>query len=159
MRVQRRKKNIMTLLEIMIVIFLIGLIGSVIGVNVKGSLEEGKAFKTKQGMEQIKEILLLEIDKGAKLANVISKPEYYLKRSGFCKDPAKLLKDGWGVSYTISEDTSENAESIIKIESESLKQYNIKKNKGKPTSTVEEDSYEDDFETEGVITGSSSSAS
>ncbi len=159
MRIQRRKKNVMTLLEIMIVIFLIGLIGSVIGVNVKGSLEEGKAFKTKQGMEQIKEILLLEIDKGAKLANVISKPEYYLKRSGFCKEPAKLLKDGWGVPYIISEDPSEEAESIIKVESQSLSTYNAKKNKGKPISNSAEDSYDDDSETQGVVTGSSSSDS
>ena len=41
-----QKKRALTLLEIMIVIVLIGIIGSVIGVNMKGSLDAGKAFKS-----------------------------------------------------------------------------------------------------------------
>ncbi len=54
----------MTLLEIMIVIVLIGLIGSVIGFNMKGSLDEGRAFKTRQAQEQIQDILMLEVARG-----------------------------------------------------------------------------------------------
>ena len=44
---KKKKQYALTLIEIMIVIVLIGLIGSVIGANMKGSLDEGKAFKTK----------------------------------------------------------------------------------------------------------------
>ena len=52
------KKRSVTLLEMMIVITLIGLIASVIGYNMKGSLDRGKAFKTEESQKQIKDILL-----------------------------------------------------------------------------------------------------
>src|SRR5689334_15528177 len=86
----------------MIVIFLIGLIGSVIGYNVKGSLEEGKAFRTEQGAAQIQDILSLEASYGTPLEEITKNPEFYLRRSGLCKDPKKLLKDGWGKEYTFT---------------------------------------------------------
>ena len=57
----RRKKRTLTLMEIMIVIVLIGLIGSVIGINMKGSLDKGRAFKTKEAIRQIDDIFSLEI--------------------------------------------------------------------------------------------------
>ena len=61
---KKKKQRPMTLLEIMIVIFIIGIIGSVIGYNMKGSLEEGKAFKTQEGIKQLYEIFHLEMAKG-----------------------------------------------------------------------------------------------
>ena len=45
----------------MIVMFLIALITGVIAYNYRGTLEEGKAFKTKAAMEKIETILSLEI--------------------------------------------------------------------------------------------------
>lgn len=98
---KKQKKHAITLLEIMVVIFLIGLIGSVIGFNVKGSLEEGKAFKTEQAISQIQDILLLELAEGADPEEVEAAPEDYLRKSGLCKDPAKLIKDGWGERFAI----------------------------------------------------------
>ncbi len=53
------KKRAITLLEIMIVIFLIALIGGVVGFNMKGSMDKGKAFKTSQAISRVKEILYL----------------------------------------------------------------------------------------------------
>ena len=93
-----KKKRAFTLLEIMIVIFLIGLIGSVIGYNMKGSLDQGKAFKTKQAMIKIRDLLELEIARSdpSDLAKVGTEAGAYLKKTGVVKNADKLLKDGWG---------------------------------------------------------------
>lgn len=101
---KRTKKRALTLLEIMIVIFLIGLIGSVIGYNMKGSLDEGKYFKSKHAAKQVRDILLLEVAKGTPRDDVIDikKAEKILKESGLVKNPEKLLKDGWGTTFTIT---------------------------------------------------------
>lgn len=93
----------MSLLEIMIVIFLIGLISSVVGFNLKGSLDKGKAFKTKQMKEQIQEILTLELAQHPEIISedIEQNPDKYLKHSPFIKDPKKALLDGWGKPFTI----------------------------------------------------------
>ncbi|MES2200349.1 MAG: type II secretion system protein [Chlamydiota bacterium] len=144
----KRKKKAITLLEIMIVIFLIGLIGSVIGYNVKGSLEEGKAFKTEQGALQIQDILSLEASDGTPLEEVVGNAEYYLTRSGLCKDPKKLLKDGWGKEYVM---TVNKKGTIIKIASPALAAHKKKKLGKNPTkqqeaAAKEKDESEDDQE-------------
>lgn len=139
----KRKKKAITLLEIMIVIFLIGLIGSVIGYNVKGSLEEGKAFKTEQGALQIQDILSLEASDGTPLEEIIERPGYYLKRSGLCKDYNKLLKDGWGKPYEI---TLINKGTAIKVSSPALAAHKIKK---RGTNTPPPKKEEDDDDQEG----------
>ncbi|NGX28681.1 MAG: hypothetical protein K940chlam1_00865, partial [Candidatus Anoxychlamydiales bacterium] len=91
-----RKKRPITLLEIMVVILLIGIITSVVGYNVKGSLEKGKVFKTKQAKMQIVDLLTLETAKGSNMDDVVKNPQKYLKNSGMAKDVDKLLVDGWG---------------------------------------------------------------
>lgn len=97
------RKRAMTLLEIMIVIFIIGIISSVIGYNMKGSLEKAKAFKTKEGIKKIKEIFELELAQGAaNLEDIVKHPDQVLKNSGLVSHPKDMLKDGWGVAYTIT---------------------------------------------------------
>lgn len=128
MKLFRQKKRSITLLEIMIVIFLIGLIGSVIGYNVKGSLESGKAFKSEHGAAQIRDILLLEASNGINLDVIVADPAKYLEESGLCKDSSKMLKDGWGQPYEITSDGVD-----IIVESKALKIYTDKKTaKSKP---------------------------
>ncbi|NGX47070.1 MAG: Type II secretion system protein G [Chlamydiae bacterium] len=97
-----KKKRAFTLLEIMIVIFLIGLIGSVIGYNMKGSLDEGKAFKTKHAKIKIKDILELEMARGVNPEDIVDHPEKFLKASGVVTNPGKMLLDGWGQKFEIS---------------------------------------------------------
>lgn len=121
----KRRKYSLTLLEIMIVIFLIGLIGSVIGYNVKGSLDEGKAFRSEQGASQIKDILLLEVAKGYDINTVISQKETFLSESGLVKDVKKILKDGWGEPYII--EVSKTGTDIL-VKSNRLSAYRLKKN-------------------------------
>lgn len=121
----KKRKRPITLLEIMIVIFLIGIIGSVVGYNIKGSLEKGKAFKTEQAIKRVREILLLELSLGHYPEND-DKPASYLathadialKASGLISDPNALLKDGWGVKLIIEpfEDESDFTISSPKLD-------------------------------------------
>lgn len=123
----RKKKYALTLLEIMIVIVLIGLIGSVIGYNMKGSLDEGRAFKTEYAMQQITDILMLEVAKGDEtIASIIENRAVHLHNSGLVKNVDKLLQDGWGQPFDITTDGS-----TISVTSTNLDHYRATKNKRK----------------------------
>jgi general secretion pathway protein G len=121
-----QKKRALTLLEIMIVIVLIGIIGSVIGVNMKGSLDKGKAFKTEQAMQQIQDILMLEVARGTSIDDVVKDPAKYLAASGLVKNPSKFINDGWDQPFDIKADGRGNGNIIVK--SEKLAFYKKKKN-------------------------------
>lgn len=95
------KRRYFTLIEMMIVIALIGLIGSVVAYNLKGSLDQGKVFKTEQAISQLSDILWLEISKGASFDDLSGQWTSYVKASPLVKDPNKLLVDGWNQPFTI----------------------------------------------------------
>jgi type II secretory pathway pseudopilin PulG len=119
------KKRFMTLLEIMIVILLIGVITSVVGYNMKGSLEKGKIFKTRQAKNQIKDLLLLEVAKGENIDEVVSDPEKFLQKSNLAKNPKNLLKDGWNDPFIITK----KDDSDINVKSKKLEALDKKNNK------------------------------
>ena len=119
-----KKKRAITLLEIMIVIFLIGLIRSVIGYNMKGSMDKGRAFKSEQGIERLTEILELTMAEHGMQVASFDDAEKCLGESQLAKDPNKLLKDGWGVPYTIQYEDGK-----LKITSEKLDAYREKQKK------------------------------
>ena len=111
----RRKKRSITLLEIMIVIVIIGLIGGVLGYQMKGSLDEGKAFKSREGAAKLESLLNLQMTSQDWVLNrLISNSEgkyvdeKYLKdclgSSGMIKDVDQFLKGGWGEPYLITLD-------------------------------------------------------
>lgn len=143
MKHKKRKQNL-TLLEIMIVIVLIGLIGSVIGFNMKGSLDEGKAFKSRQAKEQIRDILMLEVAQGANIEDVVKSKELYLQNSGLVKNPKNYLKDGWGTEFEVR--VGGRGHDTIVVESAKLKAYEQKKRanlgKGAPQAEQAEDEEE-----------------
>ena len=116
----------MTLLEVMIVIFIIGIISSVIGYNMKGSLEKAKAFKTKEGMKKVKEIFDLEMASGTTIQEVVADPGSALKASGLVSNVKDLLKDGWGKEYEVR--LSKNERDIM-LKSESYDRYLAKQKK------------------------------
>ncbi|MEM8727310.1 MAG: type II secretion system protein [Chlamydiota bacterium] len=100
-----KKKYAMTLLEIMIVIFIIGMIGSIVGYNMRGSLDSGKAFKTKEGCRKLYEIVQIESAQHGMLkddGNLSDRISTLLKNSGLVKNVKELMRDGWGEEYRFS---------------------------------------------------------
>lgn len=100
---KKKIKRAMTLLEVMIVIFIIGLVSSVVGYNMRGSLDEGKAFKTREGINKLYNIVHLELDskqieelelQGKDLNEGIKNA---LRNSGLVSRPGDYLVDGWKV--------------------------------------------------------------
>ncbi len=100
---KKKKKRSMTLLEIMVVIFIIGIIGSVIGYNMKGSMKKGKQFKTDYAAAKIAEVLTMECELNGLNPHAVAKDfENVLKESGMVKDVGKLIVDGYGEKYKVS---------------------------------------------------------
>lgn len=96
------KKRALSLIEMLIVMLLIGIIGSVIGFNMRGSAEKGRIFKTENGSRQVYDLLTLELAKTPESVDqILESPYAALKQSGSVSDPKKLLVDGWGKKYVI----------------------------------------------------------
>ena len=116
-----KQRRFMTLVEMMIVMFLIAMITGVIAYNYTGSLEEGKAFKTKTGIAKIKTILAMAAADGD-IENVKENWEQIVKRSPMVQNADELLKDGWGGDYQVNI-VEENSEKDIKIVSPKYEAY------------------------------------
>ena len=118
------RKRAFTLLEIMIVIFLIGLIGSVVGFNMKGSMDEGKVFKTKQAMQQVEDILTMQLAEGEVTAEEIREDFLAcLEKCNLVKSPETLSKDGWNQRFIVTID----GQSQVHVRSEKYNAYLAKK--------------------------------
>lgn len=101
MRRERRKKRAITLIEIMIVILLIGLIGGALAYNMRGSLEEGRAFKTRQNKSRLYDLLMLEYAQGDRnLKEIADQWSHIIKQSPLVKGD-DLLKDGWNEPFRV----------------------------------------------------------
>lgn len=108
----KKKKKSFTLVELMVVIVIIGLIGSVVTYNVRGSLEKGKRFKTEQAAKMIHDVVDMEVATGLKsLKDFEKSPAKFLKDSGMVKDAKMILKDGWGAPFHF--DISEEGALVI----------------------------------------------
>ena len=100
------RKRYITLLEIMVVIFLIGVIGGIIGINVKNSMNKAKKTQTKIAAEKIKDALMYAIADGANPNAVEKAPEDFLKDSPLIRGTTdneikKLMTDGKGERFGI----------------------------------------------------------
>lgn len=103
MKLYQFKRRCITLIEIMIVMFLIALIAGVITYNYRGSLDEGKAFKTKAAIDKVETILNLSIAEDPRLAeNIQSEWVKVIESSPLVKNPGDLTKDGWGNPFQVS---------------------------------------------------------
>ena len=121
------KKQFITLVEMMIVMFLIAMITGVIAYNYTGSLEEGKAFTTKAGINKIHDVLgLYYASHPDKLESVETEWQGILKQSNLVKNANELTKDGWGNTYEVNLDN----ETEIVITSAKYKAYLEKKGSG-----------------------------
>ncbi|NGX42104.1 MAG: hypothetical protein K940chlam7_00381 [Chlamydiae bacterium] len=108
------QRRFVTLIEMMIVMFLIALIIGVVGYNYRGTLEEGKAFKSKAGIERLGTILNLAAAENAEILDDIeSNWKGIVERSPLVQSPSALIKDGWGKEYSV---TIEDGEIIVRSE-------------------------------------------
>lgn len=125
-KIKKIKKRPITLIEIMIVMFLIALITGVLAYNYRGSLEEGKKFKTQAAMEKLETILNLAVAQDPRLMeNIEENWEEIVESSPLVQNPRELEVDGWGYRYTVSKDPNGH----IAIESEGYQEYLMKKGK------------------------------
>ena len=121
------KKRFITLVEMMIVMFLIAMITGVIAYNYTGSLEEGKAFKTKAGIEKIHTILDLRLATHPEdREHIESRWRDIVESSQLVKNAKDLIKDGWGFEYQVGKDSNGD----IEIKSEKYDAYQNTKGKG-----------------------------
>lgn len=118
MKIKILKKRFVTLIEMMIVMFLIALITGVIAYNYSGSLDEGKAFKTKAGIEKLETILNLEAAKDPSLLENISQWQDYIRSSPLVQNVNALTKDGWGYDYRVDVE-----DGVIKVSSDKYSEY------------------------------------
>lgn len=95
------KKKPFTLLEIIIVIFLITLITGAIGYNMKGALDKGKVFRTEQAIEQLQDLFLMCVAEGESTDTILKYPAETLQKYGLAKNPKKIVQDGWGSPFRI----------------------------------------------------------
>lgn len=96
------------MIEMMIVMFLIALIIGVIGYNYRGTLEEGKAFKTKAGIEKLETILNLAVAENPGLLDDIeSNWQDIIKNSPLVSNTNALIRDGWGQEYKVTVEDNE----------------------------------------------------
>lgn len=119
------QRRFVTLIEMMIVMFLIAMIAGALAYNFQGSLDEGKAFKTKSGIEKLETVLNLEISKHPGHANeVLSNWRAAVSASPIVKDPQSLIKDGWGDDYDVSLDADGGVQVTSKKYDEYLRTHN-----------------------------------
>ena len=132
-----KKHYTMTLIEIMVVIFIIGLVGSVLAYNMRGSLDQGKAFKTKEAAKRLYEIILLEKDIPRSSTEkdieflatkdhdtLFEKVKEIVINSDLIRHPKDIMQDGWGTPFIFKYDDTHKD---IRFSSEKYETYCEKK--------------------------------
>jgi general secretion pathway protein G len=99
----RKSRRSLTLIEVMIVLFLIGMVISVLTYSMKGSMDEGKCFKARQRALQIEQLLMMvAAQTNESLEAVASDPAAYLERTGMVKKGTEFMTDPWGKPMLVS---------------------------------------------------------
>ncbi|MCH9634247.1 MAG: hypothetical protein S4CHLAM7_09920 [Chlamydiae bacterium] len=99
----KKKRNALTLIEIMLVIILIGIVGGALTVNLKGAVKKGKTFKTEETKRKIESILELALLEGYSPGDLSENWVAHVKASPLMKikgDPSEIL-DGWGKPFSV----------------------------------------------------------
>lgn len=97
-----KRKQSITLIEMMVVITLIGIIGGALAFNMRGSIHKGKVFQSEQNCAQVYDVLMMEYATGGlSLEEVVANKEAILTGAAWCKDGKKLLKDAWGEDLVV----------------------------------------------------------
>lgn len=113
------RKRYITLIEIMIVMFLIALITGALAYRFGGALEKGYAFKTKANIERLEAILNLAIaENPSLLQNIESDWQNIVDKSPLVKDAKSLKTDGWGYLFKV-----DNVDGQIEVHSVKYEDY------------------------------------
>lgn len=106
MKKYKRKQSI-TLIEMMVVITLIGIVGGALAFNMRGSIQKGKVFQSEQNCAKIYDILMMEYATGSlSLREIVDRKEAVLEGAAWCKEGKKLLKDAWGEDIIVKVNAS-----------------------------------------------------
>ncbi|MCE5294235.1 MAG: type II secretion system GspH family protein [Chlamydiales bacterium] len=125
---QKRKKRAVTLIEMIVVMLLIATITGALAYNYNASLNEGKAFKTREGISRIKTILALTLAENNELSpsELESSWKNYVEGSPLAGKSKDLLTDGWGKPYDVHLE-EQNGEQVITVRSAALDAFEKQK--------------------------------
>lgn len=119
------RRNI-TLIEVMIVMFLIALIIGAVAYNYQGATEKGRAFKTETGMKRLEEILTIALLDTPKAEDDLeSNWEQLVRQSPLVSNPNAAIYDGWGNKYDVTIDNNGQ----VKVTSQAYDEY-LRRTKG-----------------------------
>lgn len=99
----KRKRNTLTLIEMMLVIVLVGIVGGALAFNLKGAITKGKSFKTEETRKKIDSVLNLALLEGASPEELEKEWLSYVKNSPLLKVSPNQEKiyDGWGKPFRV----------------------------------------------------------
>lgn len=104
----KKIRRALTLIEMLIVIALIGIIGSALAYNMGAGLNKGKEFRSEQNRRKVRNVLDYEIfNNGHDPHEVVQNWKEYVSHSSLIDRDQKLedlFKDGYGGEYHVSYD-------------------------------------------------------
>jgi general secretion pathway protein G len=126
MKNQRKlKKRAVTLIEMIVVMLLIAMITGALAYNYNSSLNEGKAFKTKEAISRIKTIIALELAENP--LRDISDWRQIVTESPLGGKGESFLRDGWGEEFQVSiTDNPDDGQEVV-VSSKNYASYLAKK--------------------------------
>lgn len=124
MQIKQVKRRFLTLIEMMIVMFIIALITGGLAYRYVGSLDESRAFKTKVAIDRVSGILNLKAaDDPSFLERAQTEWQGVISDSPLVANANDLMRDGWGQYFQV-----EVNDDTIVVHSRKYQDY-IRKNK------------------------------
>jgi len=131
-KTEKRKKRSLTLIEMIVVMLLIATITGALAFNYRASLDEGRAFKTREGISRITTILNLALAENPNLrAHDIGSEgtwEKCVQSSPLAGKGEDMIKDGWGEKYQVTV-VEEDGSQTFKVDSRKLQTFEANKRK------------------------------
>ncbi len=106
--VKKAKKRFLTLIEMMIVMFIIAMITGGLAYRYVGSLDESRAFKTKVAMERLSGILNLKLADDPEFLSNMSTWVDVVEGSPLVNNAKDIMNDGWGNKFQVDRDNEGN---------------------------------------------------
>lgn len=127
---KKRARRAITLIEMIIVMILIAMITGAVAYNYRESLNEGRAFKTKELMSRLDTILAIYLaENPEQTATIQNNWQSIIVKSSLLKNPKDALKDGWGQPFKLEQKTGESGQTEYAVTSEEYERYRKKKGK------------------------------